>query len=136
MATDEEVRAVAGWISGDLKDGSDRDREARRIFARILRSDRLDMSLRLMLASRIDPDQGDTRLVFKRPRGNQTNKADHRKIAAFIWQRRATGGRFKNAVADAEEKFRVSHGTATNAWKAWKPLFERAGKKIKALTRV
>jgi hypothetical protein len=126
MASDEQVHMAAKWISGELKDGTPEELEARRTFAEILRSTLpLDMSLRVMLAARIDPDSRDSFewLAFHRAPGRMT-RHDLRRIAATVWHHHVVAGdSWESAVAQAEKEHRVSRATVTAAWHKWSPVF-------------
>jgi hypothetical protein len=126
MATDREVHAVAKWLSGELKDGSREELEARRTLARILRAERMDMALRLMLANLIDPDNRDTHrqwLVFRRARG-RAPRFDLRLIALTVWEKHIVAKHsWESAVKDAMNEHGASRTTVAAAWRQWEPFF-------------
>jgi hypothetical protein len=141
MAADPEViTSIVTWLAGRLKEGSPEDLEARRALARFLRGPLgpLDQAPLFMLAALIDPDKRDDLslwLVLKRPRGNRSRPIDHRRVAATIWHELRANKPQKAAVSIAMEKCRVSRRTALEAFYVWKPIFEKWGSKMKALTQ-
>jgi hypothetical protein len=136
--SDQQVRAIIDWLAGELKEGSVEDLAARRALAEVLRHEKLDMGIRLLLANLIDPDSRDDIglwLVFKRPQG-RTKTIDRRKVAAIIWKQVKAGIKKEAAVADAMKKCGVkSRDKALAAYKEWKPHFEKWAPKLKDLTK-
>ena len=119
---------VISWLHGDLKKGSAEELEARRLIARLLRSSRpLNLSFRFMLADLIDPDDdiAEHRLELKRRPGNRSSRADHCRIAVYVWRRTAAGVHLKAAVGDAMDHFGVKRSTVMAAWSKWRPHIER-----------
>jgi hypothetical protein len=132
-----EVKALAEWLGGESKDGSTEDLEGRRALAKVLRHGPLDLGVRCMLANLIDPDTTDdagVRLVFKRAPG-RARTMDRRRVAAIIWHEIRAGIKKESAVARAMGECNVSRSKALEAYKEWKPAFEKYGSKLKALTR-
>jgi hypothetical protein len=133
-----EVKALVEWLGGELKDGSIEDLEGRRALARVLRHGPVDRGLLFVLADLIDPDQREDIglwLTFKRPPGRKKT-TDWRRVAAVIWRELRRGKQQKTAVSIAMEECGVgSRDKALAAYKKWKPIFERDGSKLKALTR-
>jgi hypothetical protein len=138
MATGEELFKIECWVSGDIKSGSAEEIEVRRLAARLLRAG--DFAVRQALAIIVDPDHQDgnaygTQMVFKRRRGNRSNCVDDRNVAAVIWHEHQAG-RGRKAYQAAVAQLGVSLRTAKAAYKKWKPIFEKDGTRLKALTRI
>jgi hypothetical protein len=138
MSAGDDYRTALAWLSGELKEGTAAELDARRTLARMLRSGPLVLGVRVGLANAIDPDMRDSVgswLTFKRSRGNRSGKMDHRRIAAVVWHRRAAGDPFEAAIRAAMSKCKASRATVTAAWREWSPHFRKLGGKLKALTR-
>jgi hypothetical protein len=138
MVTAQELYEIERWISGEIKPGSTEGVEARRIAARLLRAG--DFAVQQRLAVTIDPDNTDAepcgaQMFFKRQRGNRSKLVDHRNVAAFIWHE-VQAGRKKKVYQRAVVELGVSLRTAKEAYKRWKPAFEKYGPKLKGLTRI
>jgi hypothetical protein len=137
--SDQDVKAIIDWLTGKLKEGSVEDLSARRALAEVLRHERLDMGLRYALADLIDPDQRDDLglwLVFKRAQGRKQT-TNWRRVAAIIWKEVNAGTKKEAAVAEAMGKCGVkSRAKALAAYNEWKPIFEKHGAQLKALTSI
>jgi len=137
---DRVIACISEWLDGKLKEGSTDDLKARRALAKALRYGPPDRGLLFMLAGVIDPDCRDDLsfwLVFKRQPGNRSKSIDHRRVAAIIWHELRAGKRQKAAVSIAMEKCGVgSRDKALAAYNRWKPIFEKWGPKMKALTKI
>jgi hypothetical protein len=134
--SDREITRLSDWLGGGLKEGSAKDLEARRALAKALRYGPPDRGLLRVLADLIEPDADiGLRLVFKRTQGTKRTM-DRRKVAAIIWEQVNAGIKKEAAVADAMKKCNVkSRDKALAAYNEYKPIFERHGSKLKALTR-
>ena len=135
--SDEEVSAIANWLSGKFKENSPREMEARRALATILRHGPLDLSLRVWLANLFDPDMRDTEkqwFVLKRPRGRSKTVND-RQVAAVVWERVERGDKQEAALQHAVDTMDVSLSTAEKAFAKWRDRLDRLGPKLKAITR-
>lgn len=129
MADDTEpddIQALIEWLRGELRKGSPRELRARRTLARMLRSERpLDLGLRFILADAVDPDgEGAQRLLLKRKRG-RPQRINHRRVAAFLYQRTKAGESWEAAVHATMDEFRCARGTVTGAWSKWRGHIER-----------
>jgi hypothetical protein len=138
MATAEELHEIERWIFGKIKAGSAEEIEARRITARLLRAG--DFAIQQRLAIVIDPDNPDAEpsgalLFFRRRPGNRSKIVDQRNVAAFIWHE-VQAGRKRKAYQRAVVELGVSLRTAKEAYKCWKPAFEKYGSRLKGLTRI
>jgi hypothetical protein len=136
--SDHELASIVDWLDGKFKEGSAEDLEARRALAKVLRHGPLDLSLRLMLASLIDPDlRGDMGRwpVFKRARG-RSKAVNDRRVAAVVWHRVKAGEKREAAYQFAAETLGVSFSTAEKAFAKWEDHFDRYASKIKLLTRI
>jgi hypothetical protein len=133
-----DIDLIAAWLVGELKDGSPADFGARRALAKALRHGPLAPSLRAVIADLIDPETGDDigmKLVFKRAQGAKRTM-DRRKVAAIIWKQIKAGVKKDAAVADAMKKCDVrSRDKALAAFNEYRPILEKYGSKLKALTR-
>jgi hypothetical protein len=133
--SEHDVASIIDWLVGKLKEGSADDLKARRALAKVLRYGPLDRRLLFILADLIDPDTRDDLsrwLVFKRAPG--AKKTMDR--SAIIWRQVKTGIKKEAAVADAMNKCNVrSRDKALAAYNEYRPIFEKWGSKIKALTQ-
>ena len=136
--SEHDVASIIDWLAGKLKEGSADDLKARRALAKVLRYGPLDRGLLFILADLIDPDTRDDLslwLVFKRAPGAKKTM-DRRKVAAIIWRQVKTGIKKEAAVADAMKKCNVrSRDKALAAYNEYRPIFEKWGSKMKALTQ-
>ena len=135
--SDEEVGAITDWFSGNFKQDSTKEMEARRALAKVLRHGPLDLSLRVWLANLFDPDMRDTEkqwFVLKQGRGRSKTVND-RKVAAVIWHRLKAGEKQEAAIQHAVDTMHVGLSTAEKALAKWRDRFDKIGPKLKGITR-
>jgi hypothetical protein len=138
--SEHEIASIIEWLGGELEEGSDKDKEARRALAKVLRWGPWDRSLLCALADLIDSDE-ETRedlglwLVFRRPPG-RAKTVNERLVAAVAWEWIQAGHPREAAYQHAVEELGVSLRTAKKALKAWENHFVRDGARLKGLTRI
>jgi hypothetical protein len=111
-----------------LKPGSAREKQARQVLFRLLRSSKpLSPAISWQLSSLIYPEASPLevrRFVFaaakKGKRGALANHVRDINVAMFIAKKISGGVKVDAAVAEAAEHYAVSKSTAYNAWKKHK----------------
>jgi hypothetical protein len=135
---DHEIKSIIDWLSDKFEEDSDEEKAARRVLVKVLRHWPPNRGILFILADLIDPDMRDDMgrwLAFKRAQGAKRTM-DWRKVSAVIWRELRAGKQQKAAVSIAMEECGVgSRDKALAAYNKWKPIFEKWGSKMKALTR-
>ena len=141
-ATRREVDLILQFLSGQLKEGSNENLNARRALARLLRrpEQRLDLGLRWALAELFDPDppplvdgEGhcgkDDEQPFiihlkRRRRGKPAKETvAERDIAVFIWDRHGKR-QMRDIVRAATKKFGPKRTQILKIWEKWQPILK------------
>jgi hypothetical protein len=135
--SDQEAASIIHWLGGKLKKNSEKEREAMRAMARILREERLPRDFRFALAALFDPDLRDTLelgfVLEHRIRGRPAT-VNERKVAVAVWRRIEAGEQRKAAYQSAAHAMGVSYRTAEKAFAQWEEYFR--GPWSEMLTRI
>jgi len=125
------IRESHGYYSRrPLAPDSERGREAKAAFVRLLRSDvPLNEEFRCILADLFDPSDSPTHereLVFKnRFPGNPPEWQRDMQLAGYVFYQVKAGIKVDIAIQEAMARFGVARPTAYRAWKTWRALFSK-----------